>query len=260
MRSLGMLTISMGLVLLTGAALGAAAEKAEAPKAPAKKPRRRPRKPNPTMAPIQDVSSLPRVLLIGDSISIGYTLPTRALLKGKANLHRIPTNGGPTTRGLASLDKWLGKGKWDVIHFNWGLHDLKHLKDGKLDLAGERLATPQQYEKNLRELVRRLKKTKAKLIWCSTTPVPEGAGGRRKGDEVAYNRLAAKVMKEQKVAVDDLYAFALPRLKKIQRPKNVHFTPAGSQTLAREVANHILVALGRKPLPSPKPTTRPAAK
>ena len=52
-------------------------------------------------APVTDDPKLPRVLLIGDSISIGYTLPTRDFLKGKVNLHRIPTNGGPTTRGLA---------------------------------------------------------------------------------------------------------------------------------------------------------------
>ena len=43
---------------------------------------------------------LPRVLLIGDSISIGYTVPTRKLLQGKANVHRIPENGGATTTGL----------------------------------------------------------------------------------------------------------------------------------------------------------------
>ncbi len=79
------------------------------------------------LAPIKDKPKLPRVLLIGDSISIGYTLPTRESLKDKVNLHRIPTNGGPTTKGLANIEAWIGKGKWDVIHFNWGLHDLKYM-------------------------------------------------------------------------------------------------------------------------------------
>src|SRR5712692_6887545 len=83
------------------------------------------------MADVPDVPGLPRVLLIGDSISIGYTVPTRHLLTGKANVHRIPANGGPTTNGLANLDAWLGHGKWDVIHFNWGLHDLKTGEGGK---------------------------------------------------------------------------------------------------------------------------------
>ena len=75
-------------------------------------------KPNPAFVEIQDDPALPRVLLIGDSISIGYTLPTRALLAGKANVHRILTNGGPTPNGLEHLTEWLGSGKWDVIHFN----------------------------------------------------------------------------------------------------------------------------------------------
>ena len=86
----------------------------------------KPKRPNP-MAPIKEMPGLPRVLLIGDSISIGYNLPPRALLKGKVNLHRIPTNGGPTIKGLEQIDTWLGKKKWDVIHFNWGLHDLKYM-------------------------------------------------------------------------------------------------------------------------------------
>ncbi len=103
--------------------------------------------------PVVDAPDLPRVLLIGDSISMGYTLPTRALLRGEANVHRIPTNGGPTTRGLAAMDRWLGNGKWDVIHFNWGIHDLRHMPDGK------RRVEPEDYEKNLRKLVARLKQT-----------------------------------------------------------------------------------------------------
>ena len=143
-----------------------------------KKPKR---KPNPVFAPVKDDPKLPRVLLIGDSISIGYTLPTREFLKGKANLHRIPTNGGPTTRGLASIDKWLGDGKWDVIHFNWGLHDLKYMNasGGLTDPdKGKQQVPIKAYEKNLDRLVRRFKKTRAKLIWRNTTPVPPGSKGR----------------------------------------------------------------------------------
>ncbi|HEY8994916.1 MAG TPA: hypothetical protein VIM71_09660, partial [Lacunisphaera sp.] len=83
---------------------------------------------SPALRPIQDVPGLPRVLIIGDSVSIGYTLPTRDNLKGKANVHRPHTNCGSTTEGEKSLDAWLEDGHWDVIHFNWGLHDLKFLK------------------------------------------------------------------------------------------------------------------------------------
>lgn len=206
-----------------------------------KKKAKRKRRPNPAFARIKDNPKLPRVLLIGDSISIGYTLATRQMLQGKANLHRIPTNGGPTTRGLQSIDKWLGDSKWDVIHFNWGLHDLKYIGD-------KRQVPPEEYEKNLTRLVARLKKTGAKLIWCSTTPVPKGpVKPRRSNDDVLkYNAIAKRIMRKHDVPTNDLYTYAKERLDKIQRPRNVHFTPAGSKVLAKKVAGDIEAALKEK--------------
>ncbi len=230
-------------VLATAAALLMAATTADAG---AKKPRKR--RLNPAMAPVEDKQGLPRVLLIGDSISIGYTVPTRKALEGKANVHRPQANCGPTTRGLQAIDQWLGDGKWDVIHFNWGLHDLKYIsaKGGLTDVdKGKQQVPIGQYEANLEKLVLRLKKTGAKLIWASTTPVPEGAKGRVPGDEVKYNAVAKKVMERHGVALNDLYAFAKPRLAELQRPANVHFTPEGSQALAEQVAKSILAALGK---------------
>src|SRR5690606_1319408 len=72
---------------------------------------------------VKDDPRLPRVLLIGDSVSRGYTAAVRKALAGKANVHRAPANCGPTSLGLNKLDVWLGSGKWDVIHFNFGIHD-----------------------------------------------------------------------------------------------------------------------------------------
>jgi lysophospholipase L1-like esterase len=200
---------------------------------------------DPALAPITDRPGLPRVLLIGDSISIGYTLDVRARLAEKANLHRIPENGGSTLDGLAKLDRWLGDGKWNVIHFNWGLHDLKHWKDGKLDLAGPHVASVEVYEKNLRELVMRLKATGAKLIFATTTPVPEGTAGRAAADEIKYNEAARRVMNEAGIAIDDLHAVAAAKLAAIQLPKNVHFRPEGSRLLGAQVADAITAALAK---------------
>lgn len=221
------------------------------------KPKTKPvKKPNPAMAPVTDVAGLPRVLLIGDSISVGYTVAVQKQLEGVANVHRPRANCGPTTRGLASIDTWLETGgadkKWDVIHFNWGLHDLKYQsKDGK-GLADSsatdsvQQVPPADYEKNLTTLVERLKETGATLIWCSTTPVPEGSNGRKLGDAVAYNAIAAKVMKAQGVATDDLYTFAKQRLAEIQLPANVHFSPEGSAKLAEQVSAEIKKALAER--------------
>ena len=75
--------------------------------------------------------------------------------------------------------------------------------------------------------------------------MPEGAKGRVVGDAVKYNAVAAKVMEKHGVAIDDLYALAKPRLKELQRPANVHFSPEGSKALAAQVAKSILAALGK---------------
>jgi acyl-CoA thioesterase-1 len=207
------------------------------------------RKKDPSLAAVEDVAGLPRVLLIGDSISMGYTIPTRKDLQGVANVHRIPTNGSSSDVGLKNLDAWLATDgadkKWDVIHFNWGLHDLKHWKDGKLDPAGPQVNAVDQYEKNLREIVARLKKTGAKLIFATTTPVPEGTVGRVAGDEVSYNTAAERVMKAEGVAIDDLHALVAPKPAELQLPKNVHFSAAGYNALAAQVAAAIKTAFGK---------------
>ena len=144
---------------------------------------------NPAFEKVIDDPALPRVLLIGDSISIGYTVPVREMLKGVANVHRIPMNGGPTIRGLEKIKEWLGEKKWDVIHFNWGLHDLKRMEHGKHQVSYE------DYRKNLMSLVKTLKATEAKLIWCNTTPVPKGGvkPPRYQGDVIRYNVIADKI-------------------------------------------------------------------
>jgi acyl-CoA thioesterase-1 len=202
--------------------------------------------PDPAFAKITDDPKLPRVLLIGDSISIGYTLATRAQLKDIANVHRIPVNGGPTHTAVDKIDSWLGDTKWDVIHFNWGLHDLKQM-DGKHQVPLK------DYEANLRKLVERMSKTGATLVWCSTTPVPEGKlePPRSNKDVQEYNAVAKKIMDENKIAIDDLYAFALPQLTSIQRPVNVHFTPEGSAVLAKQVSSEIKKALAQRKPASP---------
>jgi len=236
----------------------------EPPKAgkPAPKPT------DPALVEVADVPGLPRVLLIGDSISMGYTIPVREKLKGVANVHRALGNSGDTARGLAQLDKWLGKDHWDVIHFNFGLHDLKYLDDKGNYVPpekGKQVAPPKVYRQHLREVTLRLKATGAKLVFATTTPVPPGTLGRVAGDEKIYNQVALDVMKELDVPIDDLCALVAAQQKKLpprpvsemppphqranlrpgelQLPFNVHFTPEGYDQLADLVVASIKKAL-----------------
>jgi lysophospholipase L1-like esterase len=197
----------------------------------------------PAFVEAQEQPELPRVLLIGDSISMGYTQPVQDLLKSEAHVLRIPANGGPTTRGLANIDRWIGDGNWDVIHFNWGIHDLKHMP------GGLRQVEVRDYEKNLRKLVSRLKKTGAKLIWAATTPIPKGKlnPDRTFGDETEYNLVAAKVMQEEGVLINDLHSYVMPRFAELHKPRDLHFKPEGSDYLATRVAEVIQQNLPESP-------------
>ncbi len=196
---------------------------------------------SPSLQPVVDVPGLPRVLLIGDSVSMGYTVRVREALKGKANVHRAPTNCGPTTKGVAEIDRWLGTSHWDVVHFNFGLHDIRYVKTNVINVP------PEQYEANLRQLVERMKRTKAKLIWATTTPAPPkprpGQFLRVPADVVTYNQIAARIMRTNAVAIDDLYAAVLPRIAELQPPGDVHFNSQGCDVLAAQVARSIAAVL-----------------
>jgi hypothetical protein len=204
--------------------------------------------------------ALPNVLILGDSISIGYTRDVRTLMAGKANVFRPmnpsgkqPENCGDTPMGIKGLDKWLGDTRWDVIHFNWGLWDLCY-RNPKVKTQGNRdkkngtlSTTPEQYERNLETIVTRLEKTGAKLIWASTTLVPDGEVGRFVGDDVKYNAIADRVMKRHGIPTNDLHALTKSFEGKLfAGPGNVHFTAEGSQRLARQVAEKISNLLENK--------------
>lgn len=193
--------------------------------------------------------TLPNVLLIGDSISIGYTVDVRKMLKGQANVFRPPTNCGPTTRGVESIDQWIGDRKWDLIHFNFGLHDLKYMGPNGKNLADPKADTsfPQvpidEYVVNLRKIATRLKSTGAVIIWRETTPVPKGSAGRVPGDSKKYNEAAAKVIEELGgIQTDPFFAYA-QSIAEMQKPANVHYTPKGSEKLGEHVANLITSSL-----------------
>jgi hypothetical protein len=195
---------------------------------------------------------LPNVLILGDSISIGYTPVVRAALQGKANVLRPKANCGETRMGIAGIDQWLGDGKWDVIHFNWGLWDLCYRNpesktQGHRDKVNGKQSVPvAEYEANLERLVERLKKTGATLVWASTTVVPEGEAGRVVGDDLKYNAAAERVMKKHGVQIDDLHALTKgfgPEL--FSEPGDVHYTPAGYGKIGSRVAAAVTAALNK---------------
>jgi acetyl esterase/lipase len=216
---------------------------------------------------------LPNVLILGDSISIGYTLEVRELLKGVANVYRPasadgrkPINCSDTITGLKRLDGQLEGHDWSVIHFNWGLHDLKHVKEaGKQinssDPNDPQLTTARQYARNMSRIVSKLEGTGARLVFATTTPVVPGTTNplREPDAPKEYNAAAIKLIKANNIRVNDLYAFCEPHLDEWQLPKNVHFKPEGSSALAKQVASVIREELAAVKADSAE-DVKPAAK
>ncbi len=180
-------------------------------------------------------SQEPKILIIGDSISIGYTPFVTAALQGKATVVHNEGNAAHTRNGVAKIDEWLGDTKWNIIHFNFGLHDLKIMEDGKHQVPLE------EYAENLHAIIQRLKQTKAKLIWAATTPVPPGKISplRQPADVPKFNAVAARMMQLEKIPINDLFSAD----QSGQLPANVHYTPAGYQALAQQVLKQVLKVL-----------------
>ncbi len=187
--------------------------------------------------------SLPTIVLIGDSIRIGYAPFVTEMLKGKADVVAAKENGGDTTRVISNLEQWAIVHQPTVVHFNCGLHDLKVLKKTK-----KAQVSIEEYEKNLRDIVGRLQKeTKARLIFATTTPIRDklhakrgGDFDRRESDVKRYNDVALKVMKEKGVEIDDLHAIvAEAGVEKMQRTDGTHYTPDGNKELAKAVVKSV---------------------
>ncbi|MDR1281876.1 MAG: SGNH/GDSL hydrolase family protein [Opitutaceae bacterium] len=209
---------------------------------------------NAALAPVKDIPGLPRVLLIGDSISIGYTLQVRELLEGKANVHRTPFNCGPSHNGLiGTRGKWLGDGQWDVIHFNFGIWDAK-IKPA----TGKVSTSDKTYVKNLSIIADQLKKTGAILIFATTTPIPDTLlVAKEPGhplppdtrvfvDVAPRNQLATTALQSKGVLIDDLHAAIYPEREKHWRSGDLHFTREGSTILAKAVAQSMEAALATR--------------
>lgn len=185
---------------------------------------------------------LPKVLLLGDSIRLGYAPLVAKKLEGVAEVISPKDNGGDTATTLKMLDEWLKDVKPTVVHFNCGLHDLKFDKKTQ-----KHQVPPDDYEKNLRAIVERLRKATPNVIFANTTPIIDDRHAGRKADfdrfdkdVKGYNERAAKVLAELGVVVDDL-----DRIVRDGGPGELlgkdgtHYTPAGYDRLADAVTDSI---------------------
>ena len=189
----------------------------------------------------------PKILIVGDSISLGYTPYVREDLQGIAEVYHNRGNAQHTGTGLDSIETWIGTKDWDIIQFNWGLWDLCYRHpdsktQGNRDkVHGTITYELEDYGKNLDSIVQWMKaKSDAKLIFVTTTYVPENEAGRYQEDAIRYNQLAKRIMEENGVVINDIYEAS----RRIHRhygkdSGDVHYLPEGYQALAKEITDFL---------------------
>lgn len=188
------------------------------------------------------------ILIIGDSISIGYTPFVKKSLKTVANVVHNEGNAQSSSNGVAKIQDWIGSEKWDIIQFNFGLWDVAYRPAGsmKLDKVNGTITTPPDiYQTNLEKIVQELLKTKAKLIFVTTSYIPVDEPGRIAGDEDVYNAIALKVMRKYGITVNNITVAS----KKIHEKNglgtnNVHYNEKGYKELSTVITAGLKSILG----------------
>ncbi|MDG1277239.1 MAG: SGNH/GDSL hydrolase family protein [Algoriphagus sp.] len=184
-----------------------------------------------------------KILIIGDSISMGYTPYVWKSFQGKALVTHNPGNGQHTGTGLEKIEEWIGDEDWDLIQINWGLWDLAYRHpDSKVygnrdKVNGKITFTVEEYAANLDRLITKIKKiSDAKLVFVTTTYVPLQEVGRVSSDVEIYNSAAKEVMKRHGVLVNDIYTASVDIHKEHgQGNADVHYSEKGYTELGKLV-------------------------
>ena len=184
-------------------------------------------------------TNLPRVLLIGDSITRAYYPKVEKHLAGKAYVSRLCSSAFISDPVLSrQIEMVLSQNKFDVIHFNNGMHGWQH--------------SEKEYEAAFPDFINTIRKCApgAKLIWCNTTPLkvspqssPDDQTHATDERIAARNAIALKFIAERDIPVDDLNSPM--RGHPDWHSDNVHFNERGIAVQSVQVAAKIEKLLPR---------------
>jgi acyl-CoA thioesterase-1 len=183
-----------------------------------------------------------KVLIIGDSISIGYTPLVADRLADRFVVTHNEGNAGDSDKVRRELDHWLARdADAAIVTCNCGLHDIKLARDG----TGHQVPID-RYRENLADLAARLSGIAPKVLWATTTPVLTQRHAqakpfdRHQSDVEAYNAVAVEIMAGAGLAVVDLHQVILDAgPDRCICNDGVHMLPEGSALLAARLAEAI---------------------
>ena len=184
-----------------------------------------------------DKDDLPRVLLIGDSITRGYFGEVEKHLDGKANCARLTTSKCVSAPSFPDeVQLLLKQYRFAAIHFNNGLHGWGYTED--------------QYRDGLLRLMATFKEQAAgaKLNWATTTPIRNSDNLQQTSERTervkTRNRIAAEIMEEQGVPTDDLYGLVEAH-PEFFSGDGVHYNSKGREVQGKQVAESVVESLSK---------------
>ena len=205
-----------------------------------------------------------KIVLLGDSIRMGYDSFVQKKLTGRAELFFPEENGRFIQFTLRTLSDWAGELQWpsdvDVVHWNNGLWDCLHLNSGGNicadgEAAGESIKTeavdqqytyekdpltpPEFYRYFLVRTYRRIRQLfpSAAIVFATTTPVIEeqATWAFRSNEEIdQYNRIARETLLPLGVKINELGEFARINCHHLHRDW-VHYNDKGCSLMADEI-------------------------
>lgn len=187
------------------------------------------------------MTSLPKVLLLGDSIRMSYQPHVARLLHAKATVVGPAENCQYSLFTLSSIDRWVYQlGQPDVIHWNNGLHDCGH-NPGRCPVQ----IPIDIYRGNLDFIFKSLAAMTTKVIWASTTPVHpdrpfQDTEWAWRNDEIdKYNAAARKLMRSHGVPINDLHGLVWANVSEFLSEDQLHLSEAGQNACAKAVADAV---------------------
>lgn len=180
-----------------------------------------------------------KILLLGDSIRMGYDKYVKLALSDVAEVYYPPDNCRFGVYLLRFAGEWKNNFNWpddiDLVHWNAGLWDVIRL------YGDEPITTPEYYENMIARIDKRLRTLfpNAKMVFATSTTVDEEKYGqnfkRLNSDIERYNEIAKKVLSSGDTVIDDLYSVSLGCNKEC-RSDPTHFnTTAGRRLMGNKV-------------------------
>ena len=185
---------------------------------------------------------MPKVLIIGDSISIGYTPTVAAELADVAEVVHSPGNASDCTNIVANIDAWLADANPQVVAFNCGLHDVK-----REDEKREHCRVPVEFYKTiLPAIIEKMLANGRRVVWINTTPVIEKRHqavkpcARYNKDIDDHNKAARGIARKAGLPIINLNKTVLKLdMEAVMTEDGAHFSPEAYEVLGKKVAKRL---------------------